>query len=113
MGFEDDLNNIFNPARNGVGSFFQNDVASFFKNDVGSFFKNDVLGFLKNDLGPIAKDILHTFSSSLMAPTKFITQMFTSLGQGASNILSGNGIYIIVAIVVVGGGVAYYITRPK
>jgi len=105
MGFEDDLNNIFNPARN--------DVARFFKNDVASFFKNDVLGFLKNDLGPIAKDILHTFSSSLMAPTKFITQMFTSLGQGASNILSGNGIYIIVAIVVVGGGVAYYITRPK
>ena len=95
----DDLNNIFNPERNGVSNFFKDDVASF--------FKNDFMGFIKGDILPITKSFLDITVQSFLLPQQLINNLFKS----ASSIASGNGIYILVfgvAGIAVLGGVMYY-----
>jgi hypothetical protein len=99
MGIGEDIANALNPATNGVGDFF--------KNDVGSFFKNDFMGFIKGDVLPITKSFLDITVQSIMLPMELINNAF----RAGSNILSGNGIYILVfgvAGIAVLGGVMYY-----
>ena len=102
MGALDDLNNIFNPTRNGVA-----DALDPNKNGVGNFFKNDVAGFFKNSIAPLAKNIFDTF---VTAPMNFIKSLYTA----GANLLSGNDLtYLLLGIggLVIVGGVVYYQTN--
>jgi len=102
MGALDDLNNIFNPTRNGVA-----DALNPNKNGVANFFKNDVAGFFKGTIGPLVKNIFDTF---VTAPMNFIKSLYTA----GANLLSGNGLtYLLLGIggLVIVGGVVYYQTN--
>ena len=64
-------------------------------------------GFLKTSIGPLAKNILDTFSQALLLPMQLMNKMMTA----GMSMLDGNGIYWILGIgvvVVVGGGIVYY-----
>ena len=80
----DDLNNIFNPDRNGVSNWFNNDLKSF--------LKNDFLGFIKSDVLPATKDILDMGVHMFMLPLEILNNAW----EAGNNLLSGNGIYILV-----------------
>ena len=75
--FQNDVANALNPNRNGVGDFFKNDVKGFITHDVGDFFKGTV--------GPLAKNILDTFSQALLMPMQLMNKLMTA-GMNTLNI---------------------------
>ena len=108
----DDLNNMFNPDRNGVGNFFNNDVKSFvtgdLKNfitgDLKNFITHDVAGFFKNTVGPVVQNLIDIV---VVLPLQMIKNLFSA----GNNVLSGNGLYYLIGgifVVTVVGGVIYY-----
>ena len=96
-----DWNGIFNPNENGVGDFFKNDV----KNALDPK-KNGFSNFYNNTLAPLAKNLYATF---IEGPMKFIQGLY----KAATSLLSGNGLYIIIGAVVIGGIVYYQSTNGK
>lgn len=91
----DKLNNIFNPNLNGVGNAFNANINGF-----NNFFTNTLPAFWNKTISPIVTNLYHTF---IVLPMK----LFTTLMEAATQFLSGNMIYIILGVVVV-GGIVYY-----
>ncbi len=106
MGALDDLNNIFNPTRNGVAEALDPNKNGF-NRVVGGFFKDSVAPFFKNTIGPLVRNMYDTF---IVAPMNFIKSLY----KAGANLLSGNGLtFLLLGIggLVIIGGVVYYQTN--